>query len=910
MSSSPEKKDKTLTVSGWLFDIYHLEDQIYLCILDENGAFYLCRDHFHPIIYARAPESTLQKLVHRLHEMDGIHERPYYVKRKLFYENRTVDVLSISISRPSILRRIRNRLYAMYGKMDLFHTDFEVPTGYMQQKELFPLCRLKAGIAPAVYGNRGVGPTLYDLQWTRCLDDIYDLDFALPPVRTMRMRLNYGHRMLYQQLHSADAKGSRGTYANGDSKPGPIRQFHLPDQRILLECKGLRLELPVNLDSGSLQELNDFLLQTDPDIILSAYGDQILFPILFRAFQKFGMLHQLDRDIAPGSTRKIITEGTSYNTYGNWIYRAPSYPLFGRWHIDSANSFVYKEAQLMGIAELSRLSRIPVQRLSRSSTGAALTAIESAVALEKNYLVPWQKSALEQPRSVMDLLEADKGGLVFVPRTDGILENVAQIDFSQMYPSIMSLHNVSPETINCLCCEEEDSEHVPEIGFRICTRRRGIVSDALAHILKRRKYYKSRIKELKSQIADLERMNGIGADNNLPQNVASQNNNRSGNSRGSDSGLPGKSKKTAANIHQDLESQREIYDHRQSSLKWMLVTSFGYLGYRNAKFGKIESHEAVTAFGRDKLLTAKELAEEKGYRVAHGITDCLFLEIPDEPDRDRFFNGGQGIVGAKQERSEHRAAGEESPPGSDKGYEKNRRNPAKEEERLQSLCAEIGEATRIEMSLEGIYDWLIFLPSRTKPGISVVNRYFGRFRDGSMRVRGISVRRKDRPDWIKEVQETFLAMMAECRNIQELQSIHSSMENQYFSFRKALRRRDIPWTSLLLRRTVSKGLEDYSVDGPAPAALRELEPYGIQIQAGEKIKYLVLEKTAPRASRYMSEEMALQSFGTEPVAQPPYDIEYYSGLLYDAFEEVWRYGAPPGYFSGDILQQDLPGLSC
>ncbi|MCB1169244.1 MAG: DNA polymerase [Leptospiraceae bacterium] len=893
MSSSPEKKNETLNISGWLFDIYHLEDQIYLCILDENGAFYLCRDHFHPIIYARGPESTLQKLVHRLHEMDGIHESPEYVKRKLFYENRTVDVLSISISRPSILRRIRNRLYAMYGKMDLFHTDFEVPTGYMQQKDLFPLCRLKAAIAPAVYGNRGMGPTLYDLQWTRCLDDIYDLDFLLPPVRTMRMSLNYGHRMLYQHLHSTDRPGAEGTYANQDSKGVATRQFHLPDQRILLECKGQRLELPVNLDTGSLQELNHFLLQTDPDIILSAYGDQILFPIFFRAFQKSGMLHHLDRDIAPGSTRKIITEGTSYNTYGNWIYRAPSYPLFGRWHIDSANSFVYKEAQLMGIAELSRLSRIPVQRLSRSSTGAALTAIESAVALEKNYLVPWQKSALEQPRSVMDLLEADKGGLVFVPRVDGILENVAQIDFSQMYPSIMSLHNVSPETINCLCCNEEETEHVPEIGFRICTRRRGIVSDALAHILKRRKYYKTRIKELKARIAVLEERV-----RRLPEQRKDQD------------GLTENSDHIRQEI-QKLEGEREIYDHRQSSLKWMLVTSFGYLGYRNAKFGKIESHEAVTAFGRDKLLTAKELAERKGYRVAHGITDCLFLEIPDEPGWEPFGNGGPESGRIRQKGTEDSRAREDRPQGSDKGNGKNHGNQVKEEERLQSLCAEIGKATRIEMSLEGIYDWLIFLPSRTKPGISVVNRYFGRFRDGSLRVRGISVRRKDRPDWIKEVQETFLEMMAECRNGRELQAIHFSMEKRYFAFREKLRRREIPWTSLLLRRTVSKGLEDYSVDGPAPAALRELEPYGIQIQAGEKIKYIVLEKTAPRASRYMSEEMALQSFGTQPVSQPPYDIEYYSVLLYDAFEEVWRYAAPSGYFDRrDLLQQDLPGLSC
>ena len=46
----------------------------------------------------------------------------------------------------------------------------------------------------------------------------------------------------------------------------------------------------------------------------------------------------------------------------------------------------------------------------------------------------------------------------------------------------------------------------------------------------------------------------------------------------------------------------------------MLVTCFGYLGYKNARFGKIEAHEAVTAYGRDKFLTAKEILRPRASR--------------------------------------------------------------------------------------------------------------------------------------------------------------------------------------------------------------------------------------------------------------------------------------------------------
>ena len=60
----------------------------------------------------------------------------------------------------------------------------------------------------------------------------------------------------------------------------------------------------------------------------------------------------------------------------------------------------------------------------------------------------------------------------------------------------------------------------------------------------------------------------------------------------------------------------------------MLVTCFGYLGYKNARFGRIEAHEAVTAYGRDKLLCAKEIFEAAGFTVLHGLTDCLWVQKP------------------------------------------------------------------------------------------------------------------------------------------------------------------------------------------------------------------------------------------------------------------------------------------
>src|SRR2546427_4808518 len=47
------------------------------------------------------------------------------------------------------------------------------------------------------------------------------------------------------------------------------------------------------------------------------------------------------------------------------------------------------------------------------------------------------------------------------------------------------------------------------------------------------------------------------------------------------------------------------------SLKWLLVCCFGYTGYKIARFGKIEAHEAINAVARETLLVAKETAENR-----------------------------------------------------------------------------------------------------------------------------------------------------------------------------------------------------------------------------------------------------------------------------------------------------------
>ncbi|HMD13894.1 MAG TPA: DNA polymerase domain-containing protein, partial [Bacteroidota bacterium] len=391
--------------------------------------------------------------------------------------------------------------------------------------------------------------------------------------------------------------------------------FRRIELQITYEGKSYHMEQtdPVEV----LETLNWHLHHYDPDVILTSWGDATLFPALVGASIQHHRPLLLNRDISSGYFRM---KERSYWTYGQVMHRDAAFMLAGRWHIDSQNSFFMGESDLDGNIEIARLAQIPMQKQSRSSIGTGLASMQMSYAYRNNILVPAEKKEGEDFKTAEELLLSDRGGLVFMPEL-GYHENVAELDFASMYPSLMEIHNISPETINCKCCQ---NNIVPELHYSICEKRIGIVPATLKPVIEKRAYYKEKRKQ--------------------------------------------------ATTRQEYDQ----YDRRQNALKWMLVTCFGYLGYKNARFGRIEAHEAVNAFSREALLTAKEIAEANGYHLVHAIIDCLWLKKANATHQD-----------------------------------------------YMQLCKQIKESAGIHISLEGIYQWILFPSSKTDAGMPTAGKYVG-----------------------------------------------------------------------------------------------------------------------------------------------------------------------------------------
>jgi DNA polymerase I len=228
------------------------------------------------------------------------------------------------------------------------------------------------------------------------------------------------------------------------------------------------------------------------------------------------------------------------------------------------------------------------------------------------------------------------------------------------------------------------------------------------------------------------------------------------------------------------KKENSRYAGIDSLLKWMLVTCFGYTGYKNAKFGRIEVHEAITCRSREILMQTKDIAESMGFCVLHGIVDCLWVQ-------------GNGV---------------------------------------EDLCAEVNR--KIGLSAENEhFDWIVFLP--LSDGFGAYNRYYGRLSDGSVKVRGIAARRHDTPEYIRTMQREMLSIMATASTPAGLGQVRDPVYQVYCNAVQNLPRAAPP--ALAISRRISRTMYAHRcIEG---AAVQAYSDAGLEIAPGMKISYVV-----------------------------------------------------------------------
>jgi DNA polymerase elongation subunit (family B) len=734
-------------VKGWILDVYPSAlGEFAVWVIAESGERLRFTDSFKPKIYVSGNEDSLERLAGQFVYDRAVVSWDFVRRYADTTDSEQSKVLEVTLkdcrASPSFTQRVLKA--GRYLQYHVFNCDLKHEQLYFYNRDVFPL----AFVEVESEGS----------QLKYCLlDSAESEDYAVPPLRISKVDVEV-------------------------AKQGKIAKITDPIGKVVVS----QSDDKVIVDSGDEKDMLLGLVRTvaelDPDIIITKGGDSYLFPYLVRRATINGVLDKLvlSRDEVPLVARNV--RGRTFFSYGRTYYRAPMRRLYGRVHVDEKNTFILAECGLDGLYEIARTCRVSLHTAARSSIGSSMSSIQFYQAIKDDVLVPRNKSIPEAFKSTLELLVGDRGGFVYEPEV-GVHDDVGEVDFASMYPTVMVNNNISAETVLCKCCPDSKLR-IPELGYNICEKRVGIVPKALKPVIAKRLHYK----KLKSETDD--------------------------------------------------ERLREVYDNRQIALKWILVTCFGYLGYRNARFGTVDGHIGVCAFGRDAFLKASRMAEQKGFRVIHGIVDSLWLKKKGATD-----------------------------------------------EEYRELCRQIAEETKIPLSFEGRYNWIVFLPSRMHPNVGVLNRYYGVMESGKIKVRGLEVRRRDTSQFVRDAQTRMLEVLAGAKNSKEfLEKIPDALK-VLRDFREKLLAGDVSVWDLIITKHMSKDPERYKQMVSQVIAAKQLMKEGVEVAAGKNVKFLFTSAENKRYERRVTAEELIEENTSS-------DVKKYLLLLYASAANMF---SPFGY---------------
>ena len=203
----------------------------------------------------------------------------------------------------------------------------------------------------------------------------------------------------------------------------------------------------------------------------------------------------------------------------------------------------------------------------------------------------------------------------------------------------------------------------------------------------------------------------------------------------------------------------------------------------------------------------------------------------------------------------------------------------------EDLCRQIEFQLHFPIEFEGLYKWIVFLNSRTDPRIPVLNRYYGVFQNGKLKLRGIDVRKHDTPGIVRHCQTDMLALLAKAENSKEFKALIPEALTIVKSYVNLIRQEAVPVEDLTIEKRLSKNPNEYRNIIPQSIAAQHLVREGMTVHAGQTISYiLTYDKSRINQNRDLPTELMNED--------SDFDSERYVDLLLSSTADLLR---PFGY---------------
>jgi DNA polymerase I len=250
---------------------------------------------------------------------------------------------------------------------------------------------------------------------------------------------------------------------------------------------------------------------------------------------------------------------------------------------------------------ISRIGRMSIDDIARFGVNQWIRGMMYYEHRHQNALIPRRDELQAKGSASTTAIIKEKkyrGGLVVEP-TLGIHFNVIVVDFASLYPSIIKVHNLSYETVNCAhqSCKNDSSQRIPETSHWTCKEKRGLTSLLIGSLRDLRvKYYKY-----------------LSKDRAL------------------------------------TTEERQLYNVVSQAIKVILNASYGVMGAEIFPLYCLPVADATAAIGRSTITKTIEKCKEIGIDVIYGDTDSLFLRNPSPTNVDRISLWARSNLGVDLE---------------------------------------------------------------------------------------------------------------------------------------------------------------------------------------------------------------------------------------------------------------------
>jgi len=575
------------------YEVVGNEPHVILWAVDSSGRRIVLRDRsFRPYFYVLPSEDYQTRLeqlmasLRRLSKPKSPITRISVVDRK--YYGKPVKVLRVETLIPEFVREYREEVKRIEGVKEVLEADIRFAMRYLIDMDVYPSSWYEV---EAVYRGK---PADYraDAEY-EVAKIIGKIDRVKPPEL----------RVMAFDIEVYNPRGS----------PNPIRD---PVIIIALATHNegvIQLTAQGKDDRSCIRSFVEEVQRLDPDIIVGYNSNKFDWPYLMERARALGIKLDVGRkrggeprtsvyghvslpgrihldlynfaEEMPEIKVKSLDEVAEYLGIMRREERVniPWFEIYKYWDDEEKRKLLLQYSKddvvsTLGIAnkllpfglQLSSVTGIPLDQVMAASVGFRLEWYLMRVAFKRGELVP---NRIERE------YETYKGAIVLEP-VKGVHENIAVLDFSAMYPSIMMKYNVGPDTLDRegVCdAESVQCNIAPEVNHTFVADPPGFFKSALETLVRARKIVREQMKTVP------------------PDSI-----------------------------------EYKLLDERQKALKILANAAYGYMGWTGARWYCRECAEAVTAWGRATIRRAIDIARSLGLKVIYGDTDSLFVTyIPD-----------------------------------------------------------------------------------------------------------------------------------------------------------------------------------------------------------------------------------------------------------------------------------------